>query len=42
MTGLLGGKIKVSGDKTRLMALQTARLSAAHRNLLKEIDAITE
>ena len=41
MQGFMSGQIKVAGDMTKLMAMQSARPSAKQAALLKEIQAIT-
>jgi putative sterol carrier protein len=42
MQGFMSGQIKVEGDMSKLMAMQTARPSDKQKELLKEISAITE
>jgi len=42
MQGFMSGQIKVEGDMSKLMAMQTARPSDKQKELLKEIKAITE
>lgn len=42
MQGFMSGQIKVEGDMSKLMAMQTARPSDKQKDLLKEIKAITE
>lgn len=38
MSGMLARKIKVEGDKMKLMAMQSTRLSPQHKALLAQID----
>jgi hypothetical protein len=42
MQGFMSGQIKVEGDMSKLMAMQTARPSDEQKALLKQILAITE
>lgn len=42
MQGFMSGQIRVEGDMSKLMAMQTARPSDKQKELLKEIKAITE
>jgi putative sterol carrier protein len=42
MQAFMSGKIKVQGDMTQLMALQTARPSPEQKNLFNSILAMTE
>ena len=42
MQGFMSGQIKVEGDMSKLMAMQTARPSDKQKDLLKEISAINE
>lgn len=42
MQGFMSGQIKVEGDMSKLMAMQTARPSEEQKGLLKQILAITE
>jgi putative sterol carrier protein len=42
MSAFMSGKIKVQGDMTQLMALQTARPSDEQKNLFKEVLAVTQ
>ncbi len=41
MGAFMGGKIRVEGDMSQLMALQTARPSAEQKELFKRIKAMT-
>ncbi len=42
MQAFMSGKIKVLGDMTQLMALQTARPSQEQKDLFKSVLAVTE
>ncbi len=42
MQGFMSGQIKVEGDMSKLMAMQTARPSEEQKGLLKQILAMTE
>lgn len=42
MQGFMSGQIKVEGDMSKLMAMQTARPSEEQKNLIKQILAATE
>ena len=42
MQAFMSGKIKVQGDMTQLMALQTARPSQEQKDLFKSVLAVTE
>jgi putative sterol carrier protein len=42
MNGFMSGQIKVEGDMSKLMAMQTARPSEEQKNLLKQILAASE
>lgn len=42
MQGFMSGQIKVEGDMSKLMALQTARPSAEQKELFKKVLAISE
>lgn len=42
MQAFMSGKIKVVGDMTQLMALQTARPSQEQKDLFKSVLAVTE
>lgn len=42
MQGFMSGQIKVEGDMSKLMAMQTARPSDEQKALIKQILAITE
>lgn len=42
MQAFMSGKIKVAGDMTQLMALQTARPSQKQKDLFKQILGMTE
>lgn len=41
MQGFMSGQIKVEGDMSKLMALQTARPSAEQKELFKKVLALT-
>lgn len=41
MQGFMSGQIKLEGDMSKLMAMQTARPSEEQKNLFKQILAIT-
>lgn len=41
MQGFMSGQIKVEGDMSKLMALQTARPSAEQKDLFKKVLALT-
>lgn len=41
MSAMLGGKMKVEGNRMKLMALQTTRLSPQHKQMLAEVDSKT-
>ncbi|MDP2228976.1 MAG: SCP2 sterol-binding domain-containing protein [Moraxellaceae bacterium] len=42
MQGFMSGQIKVEGDMSKLMAMQTARPSDEQKALIKQILAVTE
>jgi len=42
MQAFMTGKIKVAGDMSQLMALQTARPSSEQKDLFKKVLAVTE
>ncbi len=42
MQGFMSGQIRVEGDMSKLMAMQTSRPSDKQKDLLKQIKAITE
>lgn len=42
MQGFMSGQIKVEGDMSKLMAMQTARPSDEQKGLIKQILAMTE
>lgn len=42
MEAFMSGKIKVDGDMSKLMALQTAQPSAEQKDLFKKVLAVTE
>jgi putative sterol carrier protein len=41
MQGFMSGQIRIEGDMSKLMALQTAQPTAAQKDLMKQIHAIT-
>ncbi|HKY90010.1 MAG TPA: SCP-2 sterol transfer family protein [Nevskiaceae bacterium] len=41
MSAMLGGKMTVEGNRMKLMALQTTRLSPQHKQVLADVDAKT-
>ena len=41
MSAMLGGKMTVEGNRMKLMALQTTRLSPQHKQMLADLDAKT-
>ena len=41
MQGFMSGQIRIEGDMSKLMALQTAQPTAAQKDLMKQINAIT-
>ena len=41
MQGFMSGQIRIEGDMSKLMALQTAQPSAAQQDLMKQILAVT-
>ncbi len=42
MQGFMSGQIKVEGDMSKLMVMQSARPSEQQKDLLKKIKAVTE
>ncbi len=42
MQGFMSGQIRVEGDMSKLMAMQSARPSEEQKALIKQILAITE
>ena len=41
MQGFMSGQIRIEGDMSKLMALQTAQPTGAQKDLMKQIHAIT-
>lgn len=41
MQGFMSGQIRIEGDMSKLMALQTAQPTAAQKDLMKQINEIT-